>query len=133
MILEDKNTCFVCGRANMNGMRLPIVADNSGARFEYVIPEYYQGWHGIAHGGIVATLLDELMAWSTKGRGYRTVTAEMKIRFRKPVPVREKIIGQGWITAEQNRLILAASQLKNAGGVVLAEATGKLWKVSGAH
>jgi uncharacterized protein (TIGR00369 family) len=133
MMLEDKNVCFVCGRANAHGMRLPIVADETGARFEYVIPEYYQGWHGITHGGIVATLLDELMAWSTKPRGYSTVTAEMKIRFRKPVPVRQKILGRGWVTAEQGRLVLTASELKTVEGVLLAEATGKLWKVSGEH
>jgi len=131
--LQDKDTCFVCGRSNPSGLRLPIVADDQGAHFEYVIPEHYQGWHGIAHGGIVATLLDELMAWSTKTRGYSTVTAEMNVRFRKPVPVGRKIYGQGWITAEQGRLVLAASRLTDPAGTVLAEATGKLWKVSERH
>lgn len=131
--LQDKDTCFVCGRANPSGLHLPIVADEQGAHFEYVIPEDYQGWHGIAHGGIIATLLDELMAWSTKSRGYSTVTAEMQVRFRKPVPVGRKILGRGWISAEQGRLVLAASRLTDAEGTILAEATGKLWKISGQH
>jgi len=131
MHLKDKDTCFVCGRQNSNGMQLPIVADETGASIEYVIPVYYQGWDGITHGGIIATLLDELMAWSTKNRGYSTVTAELKVRYRKPVPVGKKIYGRGWVTQDQGRLVLTVAQLRSAEGEVLAEATGKLWKISG--
>ncbi len=127
--LEDRDACFACGRQNTDGLKLPMVADNEGARFAYVIPEKYQGWHGIAHGGIVATLLDELMAWAVRPRGYSTVTAEMTVRYRKPVPVGREILGFGWITSEEGRLIYTRSRLTDAAGVVLAEATGKLWKV----
>lgn len=114
-------------------MHLPIVADERGAHFEYVIPQHYQGWHGIAHGGIITTLLDELMAWSTRTRGYSTVTAEISVRFRKPVPVGRTIYGWGWITLEQGRLVRAASRLTDTEGTVLAEAVGKLWKISERH
>ncbi len=128
--LENRDTCFACGRQNPDGLQLPIVADEQGARFErYVIAERYQGWHGIVHGGIVATLLDELMAWSVKSRGYNTVTAEMSVRFRKPVPVGKEISGSGWITGEEGRIVYTKSRLVDSAGVVLAEATGKLWKV----
>lgn len=128
--LEDRDTCFACGRQNPDGLQLPIVADGAGARFEkYVIPEKYQGWTGIVHGGIVATLLDELMAWAVKTKGYSTVTAEMNVRFRKPVPVGTEISGLGWITKEEGRIVYTQSRLVDATGTVLAEATGKLWKV----
>ncbi|MGQ9677800.1 MAG: PaaI family thioesterase [bacterium] len=128
--LEDRDTCFACGRQNPDGLQLPIVADDKGARFEgYVIPEKYQGWTGIVHGGIVATLLDELMAWVVKPKGYSTVTAEMSVRFRKPVLVGTAISGFGWITKEVGRIVYTQSQLVDATGTVLAEATGKLWKV----
>jgi uncharacterized protein (TIGR00369 family) len=133
MWLEDKNVCFVCGWANPDGMQVPITVDEHGARFSYVLSQRYQGWVGIAHGGVIATLLDELMAWSTKPRGYSTVTAEISVRYRKPVPVGVEIFGAGWITAEQGRLIYAASRIVNAAGEVLAEATGKLWKISEGH
>ncbi len=129
MRLEDRDSCFACGRDNPQGMRLPIVAYDGGSRVEYEIPFYFQGWSGITHGGIVATLLDELMAWSVRSRGYRTVTAEMGVRFRKPVPVGEKIYGEGWVVSEQGRLVYTAAKLTNQDGVVLAEATGKLWRV----
>ncbi|MEO0005241.1 MAG: PaaI family thioesterase [candidate division WOR-3 bacterium] len=129
MWVEDKNVCFVCGRENQEGMKLPIEVDEKGARFRYVIPEKYQGWVGITHGGIVATMLDELMAWSTKPKGYSTVTAEIQVRFRKPVPVGKEIAGEGWITKEEGRLVFAHSRLIDEKGIVLAEATGKLWKV----
>ncbi len=127
--LEDRDTCFACGRDNPDGLQLPIVADEQGARFTWVVPEKYQGWVGIVHGGIVATMLDELMAWAVKPRGYSTVTAEMSVRFRKPVPVGAEISGTGWITGEEGRLVYTRSRLIDKNGVVLAEATGKLWKV----
>ncbi len=127
--LEDQDTCFACGRENPDGLQLPIVADENGARFTWVVPEKYQGWVGIVHGGIVATMLDELMSWAVKPRGYSTLTAEMSVRFRKPVPVGKGISGAGWITGEEGRLVYARSRLVDSAGVVLVEATAKLWKV----
>ncbi|MEM2144370.1 MAG: PaaI family thioesterase [Candidatus Jordarchaeaceae archaeon] len=94
-----------------------------------MIPKKYEGWSGIAHGGIIATLLDELMAWSVRTRGYRTVTAEMTVRFRKPVPVERKIFGSGWMIGDEGRIVFCRSQLLDESGIVLAEASGKLWKV----
>ncbi len=129
MELQDTGTCFACGKNNPDGLKLPLEVDARGARFTWVIPGKYQGWSGIAHGGIIATLLDELMAWAVRPRGYRTVTAELSVRFRRPVPVDKAISGFGWITEEQGRLVLAKSQLTDTNGQVLAEATGKLWKV----
>ncbi len=129
MQLVDRNICFACGKDNPQGMRLPMVADENGARVEYLIPVHFQGWSGITHGGIVATLLDELMAWSVRSRGYSTVTAEMSVRFRKPVRVGERVYGQGWVVSEQGRLIHTAAKLSNQDRVVFAEATGKLWRV----
>lgn len=128
--LEDQDTCFACGRQNPDGLQLPIVADDKSARLEkYVIPDKYQGWAGIVHGGIVATLLDELMVWAVKPKGYTTVTAEMSVRFRKPVLVNTEISGLGWITKDLGRIVYTQSRLVDRAGTVLAEATGKLWKV----
>lgn len=129
MELKDTQTCFVCGPNNPDGLKLPIEVDETGARFTYAIPKKYEGWSGIAHGGIIATLLDELMAWAVRPRGYRTVTAEMTVRFRKPVPVEKILFGSGWIISEDGRLVFARSQLADANGTILAEATGKLWKL----
>ncbi|MEO0068998.1 MAG: PaaI family thioesterase [candidate division WOR-3 bacterium] len=129
MELKDTQTCFACGKNNPDGLKLPIEVDETGARFTYKIPRKYEGWSGIAHGGIIATLLDELMAWAVRPRGYRTVTAEMTVRFRKPVPVEKEISGSGWIISEDGRLVFARSQLVDTNGTILAEATGKLWKI----
>ncbi|MGQ9707991.1 MAG: PaaI family thioesterase [bacterium] len=127
--LENRDTCFACGKENPDGLQLPMVIDDNGARFVWKVPERYEGWVGIVHGGIVATLLDELMAWAVRPRGYNTVTAEITVRYRKPVPVAKEISGRGWITGEEVRIIYARSILTDSAGVVLAEATGKLWKV----
>lgn len=127
--LKDTKTCFACGKNNPEGLKLPLEVDENGSRFTYIIPEKYQGWSGIAHGGIIATLLDELMAWAVRPRGYQTVTAEMTVRYRKPVPVEKEISGLGWVTKEEGRLVFARSRLVDSVGTLLAEATGKLWKV----
>ena len=75
----------------------------------------FEGWDGIAHGGILCTILDEVMAWSLVGEDNWGVTARMSVEFRKPVEVGTPIRAEGWITRSRRRLVDTAARLVDAG------------------
>ncbi|HTW90449.1 MAG TPA: PaaI family thioesterase [bacterium] len=131
-MLKDSGRCFACGKENPQGLRLNVRKTTSGVEVDCVLPEHFAGWQGIAHGGIVATILDELLAWACTNTGRNCVTAEMTVRYRKPVKTGSPLRGFGRVTGEKGRLIYAEARLLDEAGVLAAEATGKMMQVSDA-
>ncbi len=87
----SSRTCFVCGRENAGGLRARWWSDRGAgeARGELSIPERFNGFPGVVHGGIVAALLDEAMVRSALlGGGFEDliVTARMEVTYLAPVP-----------------------------------------------
>jgi uncharacterized protein (TIGR00369 family) len=121
------NKCFGCGGDNHGGMRLTFEQDNQKRRIvgRFVLGERYQGGGGMAHGGIIATLLDEVMGKVCRFREARAVTAELKVEYLKPVSVSEEIIVEGWETEEKGRNLFHSGEIRNASGVVLARGRGR--------
>lgn len=128
-MLKDSGRCFACGKDNPQGLKLDIKKTPEGVELDYVLPERFAGWQGIAHGGIVATILDELLAWACTNAGRNCVTAEMTVRYRRPVKTGTPLKGFGRVTGEKGRLIFTEARLLNTSGVLLAEATGKMMHV----
>jgi acyl-coenzyme A thioesterase PaaI-like protein len=117
--------CFACGTLNEQGIGLEIHVEAGRAWTEIVLPDRFQGWDGIAHGGIVATILDEVMAWSLAGEDDWGLTARMQLEYRKPVPLDRPIRADGWITAKRRRINETEATVVDAGdGTLLARATG---------
>ena len=63
-MLIDNNKCFVCGQENTDGLQLKFSYSSDGGKVEtrFVPDAKYQGWKEVLHGGIIMTLLDEVMA-----------------------------------------------------------------------
>lgn len=59
--LEDDRYCFACGLDNPDGLRIEWITSGKTATATFIPDRKYQGWKGILHGGITATLLDEAM------------------------------------------------------------------------
>jgi uncharacterized protein (TIGR00369 family) len=121
------NKCFGCGGANDRGMKLTFVQDNVNKRIvgKFVLGEAYQGGGGMAHGGIIAMLLDEVMGKVCRFREVRAVTAELTIQYLKPVRVDEEIVVEGYEMEVKGRNLFLAGEIRNAAGVVLAKGTGR--------
>ncbi len=128
MPVNDVGTCFACGKHNKHGMHLDIRKTKKGVELDFVAPERFEGWRGVIHGGIVATILDELIAWACTVRGYDAVTGELNIRFRQALKVGQKVHGIGRITEEHGCLLRGESELVDASGKVIAQALGKMMK-----
>ena len=117
------NHCFGCGGANEDGMKLTFVQDNEKRRIigRFVLGERYQGGGGMGHGGIIATLLDEVMGKVCRFREVRAVTAELTVQYLKPVRVQDEIVVEGWEETEQKgRNLFHVGEIRNTAGEVLA-------------
>lgn len=119
------NDCFGCGLDNPAGLhldRFAIAADGLTAEFN-PRPEH-RGFDGILHGGIVAALLDETMAWTAMMlENTFVVTANLELKYRKPAPAvgRYRLLGRV-DERRGRRLKLAATAATE--GVTIAEASG---------
>ena len=112
--------CFACGTLNTHGLHLELHAAADRCWTELVLPERFAGWEDIAHGGIVTTILDEVMAWALIERDHWGLTARIAVEFKKPVPIGRPIRGEGWLVEARRRAITAAGRLTDADGTVLA-------------
>jgi acyl-coenzyme A thioesterase PaaI-like protein len=98
--------------------------DAEGVQARLTLAPEYQGWRGIAHGGIVMALLDEAMAHAAGFAGHRGVTASVSVRFRKPVPLEQPIEVRGRVTWQRRNVLGVDASVLNSSGDVLAHAEG---------
>lgn len=130
--LADDNGCFVCGKSNPIGLKLEFAFEGDEYVTYFTPKKEHQGWVGIVHGGLVATVLDEVMTRSIHVRGVNAVTGEMTVRLKRPAPIgsRLRFAGKTDEMRPNSRVILASARATDEDGVVLAEATGKIVRVS---
>ena len=121
----EPHNCFACGALNAHGLHLALHVDGQRCWTDLAIPSRFQGWDEIAHGGIVATILDEVMAWSLVDHDNWGLTARMTIDFKRPVPLERPIHAEGWVTEVRRRLITTAGQ-------IVDQATGEVAATSDA-
>lgn len=121
----EPHRCFACGELNENGLQLVLHTDGRGCRTELTLDPRFQGWDGVAHGGILCTILDEVMAWAVIGQGTWGVTARMQVDFRRPVPVGRRLAAEGHVVNANRRLLRTSARLRDAdSGELLAGAEG---------
>ena len=119
----EPHNCFAFGTLNRNGLHLDLHVDGERCWADLEIPERFQGWDEIAHGGIVATILDEVMAWSLVDADNWGLTARMSVDFKRPVPLGRPIHAEGWITEARRRIVTTAGRIVDgASGELLATA-----------
>jgi len=121
------NKCFGCGGDNSGGMKLTFEQDNMNRKIvgRFVLGERYQGGGGFAHGGIIATLLDEAMGKVCRFREARAVTAELTVEYLKPISVEKEIVVEGRETEQKGRNLFMAGEIRNEAGEILARGRGR--------
>ncbi len=122
MKLENPQQCFGCGQENPDGLQLDFSYSINRAWTETVLKPKYQGYPGIAHGGIVTTLLDEAMAHVLMKKGLFAVTAKLEVKFREPVPIHEDIMVVGEMDEEKSssRIKYLCAWIEDENGKILA-------------
>jgi acyl-coenzyme A thioesterase PaaI-like protein len=117
--------CFACGSLNTSGMGLVLHVERGRSWVELTLEPRFQGWEGIAHGGIVTTILDEVMAWALVGEDSWGLTARLSVDFKRPVVVGQALHAEGWIARARRRIVDTEGRLTDStSGQTLATATG---------
>ncbi len=130
MDYENDEMCFVCGKRNRDGLQLDFeLIGEDRIRTEFAPPKRFQGWKDVVHGGIIATILDEVMVNAAYLRNILAVSAKLEIKLRRPAPVGERLVFHGQILKEGAKTLDVKAWAEQENGTVVAEATGLLMKV----
>lgn len=127
--IERDNLCFCCGSDNERGLHLAITHPAPGsAETALTVPDWFSGWRNMTHGGLLSTILDEIMAHACIGVGGRTdsaVTAEITVRFLKPVLTGSRIRATGRVTEVKGRIVRTKGLLIDSEGATAAESAAR--------
>ncbi len=132
-LFRDDRVCFVCGEKNPIGLHLRIRTDaeRGESTAEVTFRDDLQGWTNVVHGGFLATVLDEALIYAAGAKGHTCVTGEMTVRYVKPAAPGVPYTLKGRFLEDKGRIVLAESELLDAGGEQVARASGKLFKIPG--
>ncbi|MFT4692129.1 MAG: hypothetical protein ACJASX_001593 [Limisphaerales bacterium] len=125
--LPHTHSCFVCGERNVHGLQLRFETDGTLVKTKFTPGEEHIGFQNVTHGGILATVLDEIMVWACAVATRRfAYCAEMSVRFQKPaIPNQQYEVVARMDENRKGRILVASGEIVDEGGAVLAQATGK--------
>jgi acyl-coenzyme A thioesterase PaaI-like protein len=131
-ILEGHD-CFACGTNNPIGLKLSFYRQGDSVCSDIVLNRNHVGWQNMAHGGIITTLLDEIMSWTViYFKKAFSVTRRIQVRYLKPVPVEMPLTVRGTITSDGKPFSCQAEAiLLNGEENVLAKAEGDFALLAG--
>ena len=124
MDLQYSNKCFACGKDNPIGLKLDIKLDEDAAITHFELNENYVGWDNIVHGGIIATILDEVMAWISIYKDYWVVTKELKVQYKLPVKINTKYKAVGRIKKVEGRYVYCEAFIIDEKGKIYSKGEG---------
>jgi len=119
------HNCFACGARNPVGMRLAIELGEGVASTTWTPRPDDVGWEDKVHGGLLATLLDEVMAWAPSSYDAWAVTSEISIRYRSPANPGETLAARGWVVARRRRIYDVRGEVRGADGRLVASGRGR--------
>lgn len=124
--------CFGCGVLNQHGLQVRFFNDGPGAcRAEVTLDDRFQGFPGIVHGGIVATLLDEALGRAAlSGNSTRLMfTGRLELKYRQHTPLNTPLVVTARIVRDRGKAVTAEGELRQADGTLLAHAEATLFEL----
>lgn len=126
--------CFVCGLENPAGLQLKIYQIEPGViETTFIAPEHFQGYPGVLHGGIVATLLDEISGRAHMGEDPSAprflFTGKLEVIYRKNVPIGQPLRIVGKAGKQRERAVEGWAGIYDLEGRLLAEANALLFDI----
>lgn len=115
LILDDDQMCFCCGPENPIGLRLTFEETPDGrTRTVWRPRKEHQGFKDIVHGGLVATVLDEVMIRMLYMRGIPAVTGTMETKLLKPLEAGRDYRFEGWLVRDRGRAVITEAEALDA-------------------
>ncbi|WP_003540473.1 PaaI family thioesterase [Desulfotomaculum nigrificans] len=125
---QEINKCFACGRNNPIGLKLDIKHKGDICYTTFTPKTEHSGWLNVMHGGLLSTIMDEVMAHWLWGRGIPAMTVEMTTRYLKPVPIGEPIVVTARLQLDRGRMATLEADVTLADGTQVARAVAKYIK-----
>jgi uncharacterized protein (TIGR00369 family) len=131
-ITWQRDGCFGCGPANPNGLQLKFQLSPGGKSYacEFQLGDSFVGPPGHAHGGIIATILDEAMGKANKLKSKVALTRRMEIEYLRPVPLGQLLVVEGRVSRMSGRALYNTAELRSVKGEVLARSRGKFLAIN---
>jgi uncharacterized protein (TIGR00369 family) len=125
--LPHTHSCFVCGESNPLGLNIRFETDGKIVQTRFRPRPEHIGFKQTVHGGIIATILDEIMVWACAVQTRRfAYCAELNIRYQAPARPDEELIAVAELVSNRrDKIFEAKAELRTLSGEVLATATGK--------
>jgi len=124
--LLDDHYCFACGTLNPIGLRMEVSFRDNKAFSRLALKREFQGWSNIVHGGVMATILDEIMAHAVMHYIGKAVTTSLQITYRAPLHVGEEFEAIGYVAEEKSRAAVAKAEIRIPGNnKLIAEGESK--------
>lgn len=122
--LPEHGPCFVCGTENPASMGFVFYQDGPRIQGEGTLTRNQQGPPGHAHGGSLASVLDEAMGWALWRNGHKVVAAHLDFDYRHPTPLDVPLRVEAAIGQKGNRSIRAHARILLPDGTVTVEGSG---------
>jgi len=129
-LIRRYSNCFVCGDKNESGLKVDFFYDRGMAKAEFIPDERFQGYKEVLHGGIISSLLDEVMIKAVIAKDLLVVTAEIEVKFLKPVRIGERLVLEGKVIEEKGKIFEAEGKAVNSKEEIVATGKGKFFKVT---
>jgi uncharacterized protein (TIGR00369 family) len=127
-MLKQKNSrgCFLCGLENKFSLRMKWYEDHQAQqiRSTVVVPDHFNGFPGVVHGGIVSAILDETAGRSvmlTSGEDALMVALKLEVTFRRPTPTNTPLTVIGWVIKQTASRAQVAGEIRLSDGTLTAE------------
>ena len=113
--------CFGCGKKNPIGLQLVFKEEDEHYSTTFTARPEHQGYDGIMHGGLVSTVLDEVMARYIYAKGFNAVTARLDVRFRQPTPIGQQLTATAKITGKRGNMYEVVGEITLPDGTITAQ------------
>ena len=123
---SNNHNCFGCSPVNPSGLQMKFYTDDSRVFSRLTVPQHLCGWNQLVHGGVLSTILDEIMSWAAIYLLKRiTMTRSMTVDFIKPAYINNQLKAEGRVLEIKGRHeAIMEGILTNEKGTVCARSIG---------
>jgi acyl-coenzyme A thioesterase PaaI-like protein len=126
ILLPWSRSCFVCGEANPQGLQARIYKVGDVVEMAFVPRQELVGWSDVVHGGLIGTVLDEVMTWAAIVGGRRGYfAADYAVRMKRPLAPGTECMVRARVVGSRRQILDTEGWVEDQSGVVFASATGR--------
>jgi len=123
---KNSRTCFLCGLQNDFSLKMKWYEDHNAQQVQasVTVPEHFNGYPGVVHGGIVSAILDETSGRAVmlkSGEDALMVALKLEVVFRRPTPTNTPLTVIGWVIRQSTKRAQVAGEIRLPDGTLTAE------------